>query len=92
MKKIFLTISLLNSLYGTTQDGINFFEKGDYKKAIIVFEQLSIQNDALSQAYLGLIYRHGLGVKQDFKKSLDYYRKSCSNGFSFGCDWYNRLK
>ncbi|MFV7790425.1 tetratricopeptide repeat protein [Aliarcobacter lanthieri] len=92
MKKIFINILLLTSLYGSTQDGINFYEKGDYKKAIIVFEQLSIQNDGLSQAYLGLIYRHGLGVKQDFHKSLDYYRKSCSNGFTIGCEWYQKLK
>ncbi|MFW2606844.1 tetratricopeptide repeat protein [Aliarcobacter butzleri] len=94
MKKIFLTIMILNSLYGfaTTQNGINLFEKGEYKKAIDIFKQLSLQNDGLSQAYLGLMYRHGLGVTQDFQKSLDYYKKSCDDGFAIGCEWYQRLK
>lgn len=92
MKKIFLIILLLNSLYGTIQDGINLYEKGDYQKAIIVFEQLSKEGNGLSQSYLGLMYRHGLGVKQNFQKSLDYYKKSCDNGFTIGCDWYQRLK
>ncbi|WP_152058766.1 tetratricopeptide repeat protein [Aliarcobacter butzleri] len=92
MKKIFLNILLLSSLYGSTQDGVKFFDKGDYVKAIDIFERLSKEEDSLSQAYLGLIYRHGLGIQPDLQKSLYFYKKSCDNGFKIACGWYLRLK
>ena len=69
-KKIIFGLSLW--LFATTlifganfQDGVNAVNKGDYKAALAIFEDLSSKGDAEAQNSLGGMYIYGLGVKQD---------------------------
>jgi TPR repeat protein len=34
---------------------------------------------------LGGMYRFGIGVKQDFKKAMDLFRKACAGEYAVGC-------
>ena len=84
-KKLIFGLSLW--LFATTlsfganfQDGVNAIEKGDYKTAFTIFEDLASKGDAKAQFYLGVMYSNGKGVKQDYKKAIEYYEKSASQG------------
>ena len=69
MKKLIVSLGLALTLsFGTTLDeGVEAFEKGDYKTALTVFEELALKNDADAQYNLGVIYGTGEGVNQDYK-------------------------
>ncbi len=47
------------------QDGYSAYEKGDYKTAFIIFEDLASKGDAKAQNSLGFMYYNGEGVRQD---------------------------
>lgn len=86
-KKIIFGLSLW--LFATTlsfganfQDGVNAYEKGDYKTAFTIFEDLASKGDADSQRNLGLMYYNGQGVKQDYKKAIEWYEKAATQGYA----------
>ena len=62
------------------QDGANAIEKGDYKTAFTIFEDLAKKGDAPAQFYLGLMYDNGYGVKQDYFKAKEWYEKAAAQG------------
>ena len=72
MKKLIVSLGLALTLsFGATLDeGAKALEKGDYKKALIIFEELSYKNNAEAQYNLGFLYYNGQGVKQDYKKAI----------------------
>ncbi|MFB1032782.1 MAG: sel1 repeat family protein, partial [Aliarcobacter cryaerophilus] len=45
------------------QDGYSAYEKGDYKTAFIIFEDLAKKGDAEAQGNLGAMYEYGEGVR-----------------------------
>ena len=75
-KKLIFGLSLW--LFATTlsfganfDDGVNAYEKGDYKTALTIFEDLASKGNKGAQYNLGVMYSNGQGVKQDYKKALD---------------------
>ncbi|MDK2071119.1 sel1 repeat family protein, partial [Aliarcobacter butzleri] len=78
MKKLIVSLGLALTLsFGATLDeGVKAANKGDYKTALQIFEALSATNNSKAQFYLGLIYEDGNGVKQDYKKALEWYEKA----------------
>ena len=44
-----------------------------------------------AQVNLGLMYENGQGVKQDYKKAKDLYKKACDGQLQVGCDYYKEL-
>ena len=83
-KKIIFGLSLLVTLgFGATlDDAYNAYEKGDYKTAFTIFEDLASKGDIEAQYNLGLMYRDGEGVRQDYKKSKEWFEKSETQGFA----------
>ena len=69
MKKLIVSLGLALTLsFGTTyNEGVEAANKGDYKTALIIFEDLASKNDAEAQNELGLIYENGYGVKRSAK-------------------------
>ena len=85
IKKLIFGLSLW--LFATTlsfganfQDGVNAIEKGDYKTAFIIFEDLASKGDIEAQFALGLMYYNGKGVRQDYKKAIEWYEKAANQG------------
>ena len=44
----------------------------------------SFQNNPVGQSGLGLMYLHGKGVKKDYKKAFDYFRKAAEQSWVDG--------
>ncbi|MFW8566860.1 tetratricopeptide repeat protein [Orrella sp. 11846] len=49
------------------------------------------QGDASAQLNLGVLYRNGYGVRQDYVKAREWFGKACDNGDQRGCDEYRVL-
>ena len=98
-KKLIFGLSLW--LFATTlsfganfDDGVNAYEKGDYKTALTIFEDLAKKGDIDAQYNLGLMYDNGYGVKQDYKKAIEWYEKAVNQGVvdaqhNLGLMYYN---
>lgn len=62
------------------QQGIAALEKGDYKVAVSVFQQLATNGDADAQVALGVMYFEGKGVPQDYLAAFNWYQRSAEQG------------
>ena len=82
MKKLIVSLGLALTLsFGATfNEGVEAFEKGDYKTALIIFEDLASKNDTKAKFNLGIMYYNGYGVKQDYKKALELNEKLIYSG------------
>jgi uncharacterized protein len=69
------------SVYGDDlPDGIDAFDRGDYKEAIRLFRISAEQGNADGQVNLGTMYGKGLGVPQDYKEAFRLFRLSAEQG------------
>ena len=78
------------------QDGIDAYQKQDYKTAHRLWLPLAEQGDALAQTYLGVMYAKGGGVAQDYKEAVKWWRPSAEQGdayaqFNLGVMYYEGL-
>ena len=61
--------------------GRDAFEKGDYKRAIIEWQNAADHGDAEAQFGLGNLYEIGAGdLKQDYKRAEYWYRNAAEQG------------
>ena len=60
--------------------GYEATEAGDYEKAYEIWLPLAELGDHAAQFNLGLMYRHGLGVSQDYAKAVLWYRLAAVQG------------
>ena len=91
--KIFL---VSNNLYADYLNGYKEFENQNYQLAFENWQEGADQNDILSQFYLALLYKNGLGVEQDYSKAFDLFetvsRKGLIEGnYNLGLLYYNGL-
>ena len=84
MKKLIVSLGLALTLsFGATIDeALMAANKGDYKTALIIFEELSSKNNAEAQYSLGVLYENGYGVKQDYLKAKEWYEKAAAQGLA----------
>src|SRR5574342_161100 len=68
---------------GSFEDGLSAYERGDYTQAMNLWHPLAAQGDAPAQFNLGLMYRHGQGVPQDFQEALKWYSKAADQGHAW---------
>ena len=61
-------------------DGYSAYEKGDFKTAFMIFEDLALKGDTGAQFNLGDMYDNGEGVRQDYKKAFEWYEKAATQG------------
>lgn len=57
------------------EDALADYKKQDYQSVVD-------QGDARTQYSLGLMYKHGDGVQQDYKKAVVLYQKASDKGFA----------
>ena len=60
--------------------GIAAYERGDYEAAFAELEPLAKTGNVRAQVYLGLMYREGRGVPEDFYRSAEWYRSAVLKG------------
>jgi len=63
-------------------DAIDVYQKGNYVQAIELFRLLAEQGNAGAQDNLGVMYRNGEGVTQDYQEALKWYRLAAEQGYA----------
>ena len=66
------------------QDGLDAYDRKDYKTAYKLFLPFAEQGHASAQKNLGNMYRKGEGVPQDYKEAFKWYRLSAEQGDALG--------
>ena len=94
MKRILVLLVVLFSI-GFSKDltelGIEAYEESDYQKAAQLYQKACNSGEALGCNNLGVLYRNGRGVRQNFSTAKQYYGKACDLGLQLGCDNYRML-
>ena len=62
------------------QQGLTAYEQSNYQTAFKLWLPLAEQGDANAQAYLGLAYTEGRGVRQDYTEAVKWFRKAAEQG------------
>ena len=75
---VFLLATL--SLAGNFEDGLAAVERGDFDSAHELWLIEAEKGNVKAQFNLGLMYDSGMGVSQDYKKALNWYRKAADQG------------
>jgi TPR repeat protein len=89
MKKLLTALVIIVSL-GTAgsvcaadfDKGLRAAQSGDFATALREFKVLAEQGNATAQYNLGIMYRNGRGVVQDYKEAVKWYRKSAEQGLA----------
>jgi uncharacterized protein len=70
------------SVYGYDfQDGLDAYNRKDYKSAFLLYSLAAEKRNANAQYYMGTMYYQGYGVLQDYKKAVKWYRLSAKQGY-----------
>ena len=87
IKKMIFTLGFFTTLlFGASfEDAQKAQEKGDYKKVLSIYEDLAKKGDADAQYILGSMYLHRDGIKQDFEKAKEWFKKGCDGGDQDAC-------
>jgi len=73
------------------KNGVEAYDRGDYKTAIQDWQGPAARGDADAQFNLGQAYRLGKGVPVDKAKAEDWYRKAAEQGHFQAEDNYGRM-
>jgi TPR repeat protein len=65
---------------GPSEEGVAAFKRGDYVTALRLFRSLAAKGDAKAQSNLGVMYRDGQGVAQNFADALRWFRLAAAQG------------
>jgi TPR repeat protein len=69
------------SVYGSDFfEGLNAYQRQDYKTAHRLWYPLAEQGNVTAQYNLGHMYEKGKGVPQDYKESVRFYRLAAEQG------------
>lgn len=78
----------------TFEQGLDAYLKGDYAKALELWEPAAESGDPVAAFNIGVLYAQGLGVEADPDESVRWYRQSALAGYSnaqfnLGAAYYN---
>ena len=83
MNKVQTLLTVLALLFGISgsgvadfKDGIDAYQKGDYKIAFNEWKPLAEQGHTDAQHNLGWMYDNGRGVLKDYKQAVKWYQKA----------------
>jgi uncharacterized protein len=65
---------------GPLENAAAAYRQGEYATALRIIRPLARKGYAPAQFRLGLIYRNGNGVPQDYGEALKWYRKAADQG------------
>ena len=88
MKKFFLGVSLFLSASlalaqmpeKTRQEVAQAIQQGNYEQAVRLLRPWAWRGDARAQHSLGVMYRDGLGVAQDYAQAREWLEKAAAQG------------
>ena len=60
------------------EDGAAAYMRGDYGTALKKLKPLAEQGDADAQLWMGVMYKDGQGVSQDFEEALKWLTLRCA--------------
>jgi TPR repeat protein len=66
------------------------FNMGNFKKAAKYMPQACATNDAKSCYLAGYLYVNGIGVIQDTKRAIGFYKQSCDLGYKKACKYVKK--
>ena len=75
-----LLLAQPTGLYASVDDGVQKYQKGDFKGAVTEWEPLAATGDANASFNLGQAYRLGRGVKQDLSRAVSFYESAAKLG------------
>ena len=76
-KKFLLSVLLVSNIFaGSYDNGIEFYKKGQYKKALESFKIASNNDDNRAMFAIGIMYSNGDGVRWDNMVAFDWYKKA----------------
>ena len=70
-----LALALLRAQAGPLEDARAAFVKGDYAQAFPLYRKAADQGNAEAQLFVGLMYRDGQGVPQDYAQAIVWFLK-----------------
>ncbi|STQ85405.1 sel1 repeat family protein [Helicobacter muridarum] len=73
------------SASATLNAGIDAARKGDYKKALNMFNTACDQGNPAGCFGVGVMFMYGAGVQSDTQKAIRYYQKGCAGGDPTAC-------
>lgn len=62
-------------------DAANAYDKGEYKRASILFESLAEKGNVKAQTVLGVMYREGQGVQKNSLQAIKWFSLAAKQGF-----------
>ena len=66
----------------TFQLGRAYKKANNFDAAVTQYRKAADRGNAVAQHSLGLMYRNGFGVPQDFGEAINWYRKAADQGFA----------
>jgi hypothetical protein len=66
--------------WGGFDEGLDALHHGQYEAALKEWKPLAEQGDVEAQIRLGYLYFDGLGVNQDYKEGVRWFRKAAEQG------------
>ena len=64
------------------QKGFAAYNAGDFATALQEWTPLAEAGSAAAQSNLGLMYKNGYGVPQDYKEAVKWYRLAAEQGYA----------
>jgi TPR repeat protein len=77
-----LSLLIGNAWAADFQKGFEAAQRGDFATALREWRPLAEQGNADAQFNLGVMYRKGKGVIQDYKEAAKWYRLAAEQGFA----------
>ena len=77
---LLLFLLQINAHAGELEKGVAAFDAGKYQQAIDHWLPLAEGDNAEAQLFMGVLYRHGLGVEMDPKQAAYWYERAANNG------------
>ena len=78
---LFVTVVLSMAQAQDYNDGLLAARAGDYNTAVMKWQPLALQGDAMAQFNMALMYHRGLGVGIDEARAVAWYKMSAKNGY-----------
>jgi len=78
---LLVTVVLSISHAHDYNDGLQAARTGDYNTAVMKWQPLAEQGDAMAQFNMALMYHRGLGVGIDETRAVAWYKESANNGY-----------
>lgn len=91
LSRIFCKVAVLSiclfvasPIYGNERQGNEAFVRGDFATSLKEYRLRAEQGDPEAQAFLGIHYEFGMGIKRNYVEATKWYRKSAEQGHYLG--------